>query len=167
MTVDCKALDKKQDDAKWAARAASTDEFGAMDKMEAEADQIKAVSGKTGGDMTNEEIIDGQIDLIETAKQEKADQIKALTDDWSDAHEAGAPRDDWSDAHGAGAGNGKTGDRIDALKREIEGYDKYEQRLNGLVDDYAKARAKHDNLEDDYEELLDEWDEHCAPDAGQ
>jgi hypothetical protein len=152
MSVDCKALDKEQEDAKWAARKASSEEFARMDSMKTEADGIRTASGKTG--MTNEDIIEGQVDLLETAKEGKADQVKALMDDYSDAH-------------AAGAGNGKTSAMIDQLNKEIAEYERVEARLNGLVDAYAQAEAKHNRLEDDYEKLLDAWDEHCAPDAGK
>lgn len=148
---DCDELNQDSEDAKWAAREATSKEFDAFDKVTDAANEIKdAHDYFDEANMTDDEIIEAQIDLIETARQETADQIKEA-------------RDDWSDAHGAGAGNGDTSDRIDALNQEMKDLDNTEERLADLVDDWREARDDHTELEADAEKKLDDWDEHCAP----
>jgi chromosome segregation ATPase len=149
--VDCDDLDKKNEAAKWAAREASSKEFDAFDKVTDAANEIKdAHDYFDETNMTDNEIIEAQIDLIETARQETADQIKEA-------------RDDWSDAHGAGAGNGDTSDRIDALNQEMKDLDNTEERLADLVDDWGEARDDHTEKSNEADQALEDWDEHCAP----
>jgi chromosome segregation ATPase len=156
--VDCKDLDKKNEDAKWAAREASEKEFDAMDKVTYAADQIKdAHDYFDEANMTDPEIVEAQIDLIEQARQETADQIREA-------------RDDWSDAHAAGASNGETSDKIDALNKEMDELDNTERWLSDLLADYEQARDEHTAKSEEADEALDNWDEHCgdkdAADAG-
>ena len=156
--VDCKDLDKKNEDAKWAAREASSKEFDAMDDIIDAAKEVRdAHDFFDEANMTDPEILEAQIDLIEQARQETADQIR-------DA------RDDWSDAHGAGAGNGDTSDKIDALNQEMQDLDKTEERLSDLLSDYEQAREEHDEKSSEADKALEDWDEHCgdkdAADAG-
>lgn len=150
---DCKDLDKKQDDLKYEAREASSKEFAAMDKITDAANEIKdAHDYFDEPNMTDPEILEAQIDLIEQARQETADSIREA-------------RDDWSDAHGAGAGNGDTSDKVDGLNREMENLDHTEERLSDLLMDYGVARDEHDQKQGEYEKALDDWDEHCGDDS--
>jgi hypothetical protein len=149
---DCKELDKKNEDAKWAAREAGSKEFDAYDAVEAAADEIRdAHDYFDEPNLTDEEIIESQIDLIEQARQETADQIRE-------------ERADWSDAHGAGAGDSE---RLNELEQQMKDLDETEERLAETVDDWKEARDEHREKSDEADKALDEWDEHCGDkDAG-
>jgi chromosome segregation ATPase len=152
--VDCKELDKKNEEAKWAARAAGKEEFEAFDEVEAAAKEIRdAHDYFDEPNLTDPEIIEEQIDLIEQARQETADQIRE-------------ERADWSDAHGAGAGDSE---RINELEQEMKDLDATEERLAETVDDWRDARDEHREKSDEADEALDNWDEHCGEkgDGGQ
>jgi chromosome segregation ATPase len=153
--VDCDELSEKMNEAQWAARDALNEQFEAYDSMEHEADDIReAHDFFDEKNMTDEEIVEAQIDLIETARQETADDIKEVNEEM---------KDDWSDAHGAGADDGLR-DKLDSLEDQMEKLDEVEERLAEAVDDFKEARDDYDEASAEAAEALDNWDEHCAPD---
>lgn len=149
----CKELAAKLTKEQWEAREALDKQFEAYDEIKNEADDIReAHDFFDEKNMTDEEIIEAQIDLIETARNETAEKISEVEEEM---------RDDWSDAHGAGADTRDARETLDSLEKYTDQLDEVQERLENAVRYFREKTDDYDKASKESDKALENWSEHC------
>jgi hypothetical protein len=144
---DCDKLQKELDAAAREAKDALNELFDRSSELSREAERIKNAGGFDPGEMSNPEIVDAQLGVLDHDIEVTESKIRDLE------------RNDWRDA-GAG-GNVNELDRLNGRLGELE---ESRDKLKPIDDAFDKAGEKFDEAEQNKDNKLNDWSEHCDND---
>lgn len=148
--VDCKELQKDLDAATGEVKEALNELYDRSSELTRAADRIDdAHDYFDTGNMTDREIVDAQLDLVEQAREDTAREIRDLN-----------AQDDWRDA---GAHNPHE-DRLSELNDQMRDLDETQEYLGNLEEAFDAAADKFDKAEQEKSDALKDWSEHCEDD---
>jgi chromosome segregation ATPase len=146
--VDCDKLQKDLDAAAGKAKEALNELYDRAGELSRASDEIRTAHAFDPGDMTDKEVVDAQLDLIEHDRETTESKIKDLEQDW----------------HDAGAGKQSDIKLTIALEKRLKQLDRYRDRLNTIDDGFDQASDKFDDAEGKKDDKLKDWSEHCEDD---